>query len=49
MAYNKKKVKKTLRTGIICCWNEYGEGSYIEPTKAFGMQYLERVKKVFAP
>ena len=40
---------KTLRTGIICCWNEYGEGSYIEPTKAFGMQYLERVKKVFAP
>lgn len=40
---------KTLRTGVICCWNEFGEGSYIEPTKFFGMKYLERVKKVFGP
>ncbi|MBC7682589.1 MAG: glycoside hydrolase family 99-like domain-containing protein [Ferruginibacter sp.] len=38
----------TLRTGVICCWNEFGEGSYIEPTKKFGTQYLERVKKVFS-
>jgi len=41
--------EKTMRTGVICCWNEFGEGSYIEPTKKYGMQYLERVKKVFSP
>lgn len=49
---NAKKVmdenpERTMRSGIICCWNEYGEGSVIEPTKGFGMQYLERVQKVF--
>ncbi|MEY4562527.1 MAG: hypothetical protein RLZZ618_1804 [Pseudomonadota bacterium] len=38
---------KTHRMGVICCWNEYGEGSYIEPTKAHGTAYLERVRKVF--
>ena len=38
---------KTMRTAVICCWNEYGEGSYIEPTKANGFSYLERVRKVF--
>jgi hypothetical protein len=40
--------EKTMRTGVICCWNEFGEGSYIEPTKKYGTQYLERVKKVFS-
>ncbi|WP_197725032.1 glycoside hydrolase family 71/99 protein [Klebsiella variicola] len=24
---------KALNNIIICCWNEYGEGSYIEPSK----------------
>lgn len=38
---------KTQKMGIICCWNEFGEGSYIEPTKKYGFSYLERVKKVF--
>lgn len=38
---------KTLGMGLICCWNEFGEGSYIEPTKAQGMRYLEAVKSVF--
>lgn len=38
---------KTQRTGVICCWNEFGEGSYIEPTKADGFTFLERVRKVF--
>lgn len=38
---------RTLRTGVICCWNEFGEGSYIEPTKADGFSFLERVRKVF--
>lgn len=39
--------EKTLRTVVICCWNEFGEGSYIEPTKKWGFDYLERVKNVF--
>lgn len=38
---------KTKRVGVICCWNEFGEGSYIEPTKKDGFSYLEKVKKVF--
>lgn len=40
-------VAQTRRMGVICCWNEYGEGSYIEPTKAHGFGYLEKVKSVF--
>ncbi|XVJ69101.1 MAG: hypothetical protein HEQ39_05195 [Rhizobacter sp.] len=39
---------KTKRMGVICCWNEFGEGSYIEPTKKDGLVYLETIKKVFA-
>jgi len=41
------KPDKTLRMGVVCCWNEFGEGSYIEPTKRFGTQYIDRVRKVF--
>jgi len=37
----------TPKMGVICCWNEFGEGSYIEPTKKDGFGYLEKVKKVF--
>jgi hypothetical protein len=32
---------------MVCCWNEYGEGSYIEPTKMYDLEYLKRIKKVF--
>ena len=39
--------EKTLRMGVICCWNEYGEGSFIEPTKRMGKELLERVRAVF--
>lgn len=38
---------KTLGLGVLCCWNEFGEGSYIEPTKAQGLKVLEAVKAVF--
>lgn len=38
---------KTLGMGLICCWNEFGEGAYIEPTKALGMSYIGAVKSVF--
>jgi hypothetical protein len=38
---------KTLRMGVICCWNEFGEGSVLEPTKQHGFTFLESVQKVF--
>lgn len=38
---------KTKRMTVICCWNEFGEGSYIEPTQKDGFKYLEKVRKVF--
>jgi hypothetical protein len=38
---------KTLKTLLICCWNEYGEGSVLEPTKKHQFQYLEAVRSVF--
>ena len=44
-----KYPQKTLRTAVICCWNEYGVGSYIEPTKKYQFAYLEAVKRVFGP
>lgn len=33
--------------GVICCWNEYGEGSYLEPTRSRGFALLEQVRAVF--
>lgn len=39
--------EKTKGIGMVCCWNEYGEGSYIEPTKMYDLEYLNRIKKVF--
>ncbi|WP_374341411.1 glycoside hydrolase family 99-like domain-containing protein [Methyloversatilis sp.] len=40
--------EKTRRTTVICCWNEFGEGSYIEPTKSQGRAYLEAIDSVFS-
>ncbi len=34
---------------FIEAWNEWGEGSYIEPHREFGFGYLEAVREVFAP
>jgi hypothetical protein len=34
---------------MIEAWNEFGEGSYIEPTKKWGFSYLETIKNVFGP
>ena len=39
--------KQTMRTAVICAWNEHGEGSVVEPTKKFGFEYLDRIMKVF--
>jgi hypothetical protein len=33
--------------GVVCCWNEYGEGSYLEPTKQRQFALLEQVRAVF--
>jgi Glycosyltransferase WbsX len=33
----------------INCWNEWTEGSYLEPDKINGMKYLEAVRDVFKP
>jgi hypothetical protein len=38
---------RTLGLGVLCCWNEFGEGSYVEPTKSQGLRYLEAVRSVF--
>lgn len=32
--------------GVICCWNEFGEGSYVEPTKQLGDSIIKKVGKV---
>ena len=37
----------TRKYAVICCWNEFGEGSFIEPTEQGRFQYLEQVKAVF--
>lgn len=39
----------TPRIVTIGAWNEFGEGSYIEPTQEWGMQYLEAIRSVFKP
>lgn len=39
--------ERTRGMGVICCWNEFGEGSYIEPTTMDGFAYLEKIKNVF--
>jgi hypothetical protein len=34
---------------LIEAWNEWGEGSYIEPHQEFGFGYLDAVREVLAP
>ena len=34
-------------TIIFCCWNEFGEGHYIEPTRGYGYSYLDVIREVF--
>lgn len=38
---------KTRKMGIICCWNEFGEGSFIEPTESTKFDYLNQINQVF--
>lgn len=32
---------------VFCCWNEFGEGHYIEPTRGYGYSYLDVIREVF--
>jgi hypothetical protein len=34
-------------TTLFCCWNEFGEGHYIEPTRGHGFAYLDAIRDVF--
>jgi hypothetical protein len=34
-------------TAIFCCYNEFGEGHYIEPTRGYGFSYLDAIRDVF--
>lgn len=38
---------QTLGMAVVCCWNEFGEGSYIEPTRKYGFKFLDAIKDVF--
>lgn len=29
---------------LVCCWNEFGEGSYVEPTAGRGVSFLNEIK-----
>jgi len=37
------------RNITLCCWNEYTEGNYIEPTVGTGYMFVEAIKEVFGP
>jgi hypothetical protein len=43
----RKQIKPELPFFLIEAWNEFGEGSYIEPTEQFGFRYLEAIRRTF--
>ena len=44
-----KFVDPELNMMTLGPWNEFGEGSYLEPTKSFGCMYLDAVAKALFP
>ncbi|MBN2308523.1 MAG: glycoside hydrolase family 99-like domain-containing protein [Candidatus Hydrogenedentes bacterium] len=45
----KQYVDPELRMVIAECWNEFGEGSYIEPTVQYGFGWLDAMRDAFCP
>jgi len=45
----KPLVKPELPLLVIEAWNEWGEGSFIEPSKEMGFGQLEAIRRVFSP
>ena len=43
----KAKSDMMKRNITLCCWNEYTEGNYIEPTVGTGYMFVEAIKEVF--
>jgi len=39
---------RTEGLGVVCCWNEFGEGSILEPTKGRQFSFLEAFRSVFS-
>jgi lysophospholipase L1-like esterase len=39
--------KKVIPAVLVEAWNEWGEGSYIEPHREFGFGYLDAIREVF--
>lgn len=39
---------RILPSVLVEAWNEWGEGSYIEPHREFGFGYLDAIREVFA-
>ncbi len=40
-------IDRSNHLAIIEAWNEWGEGSHIEPDQEFGFAFLDRVRKVY--
>ncbi len=45
----KRYVDPELNAVIAECWNEFGEGSYLEPTEQTGFGYLDALRAAFCP
>ncbi|MBI2301944.1 MAG: glycoside hydrolase family 99-like domain-containing protein [Armatimonadetes bacterium] len=45
----KRYVNPKLQAVIAECWNEFGEGSYLEPTVQYGFGYLDALRDAFCP
>jgi hypothetical protein len=45
----KQYVSPQLNAVISECWNEFGEGSYIEPCTQYGFGYLDALRDAFCP
>jgi len=43
----RRYVDPKLRMVIAECWNEFGEGSYVEPTVKYGFGYLDAMREAF--